>query len=55
MTQATQKAKTAVQDAVGAQSEKLRGADYLDFLEEISSYIESLIECYKEENPQDFE
>jgi hypothetical protein len=52
MTKATEIAKTAVQDTICTQSEKLRGADYLEFLEEISSHVESLIDCYKEENSQ---
>lgn len=35
--------------------EKLRGTDYYEFLEEVSGRLSSYMDCYREENPGDFE
>lgn len=49
------KAFNEARDAMEKACEHLRGADYFEFLEELSGHLECLIDCYKEEHPEDFE
>ena len=55
MTKATQAAFNIVRESIDKQGETLRGADWYELLEEIDSHVSGCMECYREENPGDFE
>lgn len=45
----TQKAYDAAQEAIGEASTKLSRGEYKDFLDELSSHLQCLIDCWNEE------
>jgi len=54
MTPETEAAYTKAQEEIGKISEPLKGTDYFEFLEELASHLECLIDCYKDEHPEEF-
>ncbi len=55
MTTNTQKAVTEAQSSIAEISKPLRGLDYFEFLEEIQSHVQCLMDCYRDEHREDFE
>lgn len=41
--------------AIADNAKDMAPGDYFEYLEKVASHIEALIECYKEEHPEDFE
>jgi hypothetical protein len=54
MTKATETAKNKVVDAITKEATPLRGTDYYEYLEELASFLDGLMEGYREENPEEF-
>jgi len=55
MTKETEKAYRAAQNQIAQSSRNLHGTDYLEFLEELAGHIRILIDCYKDEHPEESE